>query len=93
MSDHQEPTGSRESKGDEPIFLIGMIRVKESDTQCVPQDSSSFSESKLLGKQFHASLSLSSLWPGAIRIVSCLASFVKGANSAAIRNIFDILAL
>jgi hypothetical protein len=53
MSDHQEPTGSRESEGDEPIFLIGMIWIKDSDTQRVPQDSSSFSESNAVLPQVH----------------------------------------
>jgi hypothetical protein len=53
MSDHQEPTASRKSESDEPIFLIGMIRIKDSDTQWVPQDSSSFSESNAMLSQVH----------------------------------------
>jgi hypothetical protein len=53
MSHHQEPACGRESKGYEPIFLIGMIRIKNSDIQRVPQDSTSFSKSNAVLPQVH----------------------------------------
>ena len=53
MSNHQESTHSRGSECDEPILLIGMIWIKDSDTQRVPQDSSSFSESNAMLPQVH----------------------------------------
>ena len=50
MSNHQN---NRESEGDEAIFPIGMIRIKDSDTQRITQDSSSFLESNAVLSQVH----------------------------------------
>jgi len=30
VSYHEQPTATRESEGDEPIFLLGMIRIEDS---------------------------------------------------------------
>jgi len=53
MSHHQEPTGSRESEGDKPVLLFGMIWVKGSDTQWILENSSGIFESNSVLSQIH----------------------------------------
>jgi hypothetical protein len=40
VSYHEQPTATRKSEGDEPIFLLGMIRIKDSYSQRVSQNTS-----------------------------------------------------
>ncbi len=81
MSNHQEPTASRESESDEPIFLVGMIRIKDSYTQRVLKDSSSFSESNAVFPQVHLRFGRVPF-----ELYHALASFAKGANDLLTRE-------
>jgi hypothetical protein len=44
MSYHQQATARGESEGNKAIFLLGMIRIENSDTQRVTEDAGSLSE-------------------------------------------------
>jgi hypothetical protein len=44
MSYHQQPTARGEPEGNKPIFLLGMIRIENCDTQRVTENAGSLSE-------------------------------------------------
>jgi len=54
VSYHEQPAATRESEGDEPIFLLGMIRIEDSDAQRVPANTSSLSERNAVFSQIHS---------------------------------------